>query len=233
MAETVPGLVALIRHGDYRQLPDTPSAHQPFALTARGESQATACGDAIAGLLQRHGWSLAPVIDASVLLRAWQTASLIAERLRDLGLGAPCVEAFEALTERGLGIAGNLSLQQIAAVVEQDPRIAPLPPDWKADSRFRLPLPGAESLLDTGRRVAAHLLERFPVTPSDRPVLKLFVGHGAAFRHAAYHLGALKSDELSRLSMHHAEPVVFQVHDGAWTRIAGHWKRRPGDDAPD
>ena len=33
-------IAALIRHGDYRQLPDTPSAHQPFPLTDLGEHQA-------------------------------------------------------------------------------------------------------------------------------------------------------------------------------------------------
>ena len=31
---------ALIRHGEYAQLPDTPSAHQPFALTDKGRAQA-------------------------------------------------------------------------------------------------------------------------------------------------------------------------------------------------
>ena len=35
------GLIAVfIRHGDYQQLPDTPSAHQPFPLTQAGEKQA-------------------------------------------------------------------------------------------------------------------------------------------------------------------------------------------------
>ena len=33
-------IVALIRHGDYAQLPDTPSAHQPFGLTEKGCKQA-------------------------------------------------------------------------------------------------------------------------------------------------------------------------------------------------
>ena len=33
-------IAALIRHGDYRKLPDTPSAHQPFPLNAEGEAQA-------------------------------------------------------------------------------------------------------------------------------------------------------------------------------------------------
>jgi len=233
MADVGPTFVALIRHGDYLQLPDTPSAHQPFGLTATGQLQARACADTIAEWLHRHGASLAPVIDASVLLRAWQTATLIADRLAQLGLTAPRVEAFDALTERSLGIAGNLSLQQITAAIEQDPRAGPLPPGWKADSHFRLPLPGAESLLDAGHRVATHLCERLPTASSDRPPLKLFVGHGAAFRHAAYHLNALAIADLARLSMYHAEPVVFRVHDGAWTRIAGSWKTRSEDQAPD
>ena len=37
----MPRLVAaLLRHAEYRQLPDTPSAHQPFPLTDKGRQQA-------------------------------------------------------------------------------------------------------------------------------------------------------------------------------------------------
>ncbi len=63
--------------------------------------------------------------------------------------------------------------------------------------------------------------------------MKLFVGHGAAFRHAAYDLGLLAFDDLARLSMYHAEPIVFRAEGGQWQRIEGGWKVRTREAAPD
>lgn len=226
-------LFALIRHGDYHQLVDTPSAHQPFPLTAQGRRQAAACAEQIAELLRSRQWQLAPVIDSSNLLRAWQTASLIADHLRTLGAARPAVEGFDALAERSLGIAGNLTLAQVADVVGLDPRTDPMPPDWKSNSRYRLPVMGAESLIDAGRRVARHIAKRLIADEADQPALKLFVGHGAAFRHAAYDLGLLAFDDLARLSMYHAEPIVFRAEGGQWQRIEGGWKVRTREAAPD
>ncbi len=83
--------------------------------------------------------------------------------------------------------------------------------------------------MDSGKRVAEHLLN----TMSDlqktikQPTLKLFVGHGAAFRHAAYHLGILKFEQIAQLSMYHGQPVFIELlEDGSWTHISGAWKIR-------
>ena len=57
--------------------------------------------------------------------------------------------------------------------------------------------------------------------------LKLFVGHGAAFRHAAYRLGVLRFEDITRLSMYHARPVYLELlTDGGWQQVAGDWKVR-------
>ncbi len=104
---------ALIRHGDYHQLRDAPSAHQPFPLNEDGEAQAR---DAVSGLrrdVTAHGWTLHPVIDSSRLLRAWQTAGIIAAGLEPLQSEAPVVESFDELAERGVGSAANLTTYQI------------------------------------------------------------------------------------------------------------------------
>lgn len=236
MPDDAPVIAALIRHGDFRQLPNTPSAHQPFQLTATGCEQADACADLLLSAIQRNRWRLCPVVDSSNLLRAWQTASIIKTRLGAHGLPDIEVAGFDQLAERGLGVAGNLNLSQIAEVVAADPRCAALPPDWKANSRFRLPLAGAESLLQAGERVAGHLQARTQGldTADAAGILKLFVGHGAALRHAAYHLGLLAFDDLARLSMHHAQPIFFAVDNGTWRHFGGAWKpRRTGAESPD
>lgn len=44
-------IAALIRHAEYQQLPDTPSAHQPFALTTTGEQQERAAARWLAATL--------------------------------------------------------------------------------------------------------------------------------------------------------------------------------------
>jgi broad specificity phosphatase PhoE len=229
-------IAGLIRHGDYQQLANTPSAHQPFPLNERGRAQAREAVLRLREDLRREGWALHPCLDSSCLQRAWQTACLIVEGLRK---GLPeaggeavlelSVESHAALAERGLGSAANLTLTQIEEVLLDDQRFQPPPRDWKANSHYRLPLQGAESLLEAGARVAAHLRERMGQLPrrADRDTLKLFVGHGAAFRHAAFHLGVLAFDEIARVSMYHARPVYLEwLPDGSWRHLSGAWKPR-------
>lgn len=225
-------IAALIRHGDYAQLPDTPSAHQPFPLTAQGEQQARAAANRLRDEIGRQGWELAPCIDSSCMLRAWQTARIIGDRLADLCTAGIDVAVFDALAERGLGSAANLTVTQIEEVICRDPRFPDVPPGWKADSHYRLPLQGAESLLEAGERVAAHLRQRLAAMPAATEVhwLKLFVGHGAAMRHAAWRLGVLEFKHIAQLSMYHARPVFLEyLPNGGWRHIGGDWKVRAQD----
>lgn len=222
-------IAALIRHADYQQLADTPSAHQPFPLTRAGEVQARDAATVLAQMADEHGWTLSPAIDSSQLLRAWQTASIIADGLADHLTQAAQLRGFDELAERGLGSANNLTIQQIERVIRVDPRFDALPADWKSNSRFRLPLQGAESLLQAGERVATHLNRRMDALAQDAEVdtLKLFVGHGAAFRHAAFALGVLNYEQIAQLSMHHARPVCLEyLPGGQWRHVAGDWKLR-------
>lgn len=73
---------ALIRHGHCRQLPDVPSAHQPFPLSPLGAQQARRAAAAIRAAQDRFDAVPADVIDSSSLLRTWQTAELIRQYLR-------------------------------------------------------------------------------------------------------------------------------------------------------
>jgi broad specificity phosphatase PhoE len=226
-------IAALIRHGDYQQLPDTPSAHQPFALNARGQQQAREGAERVREALRRHHWRLHPVIDSSQMLRAWQTAKITAQSLADTVDETLTVESFDALAERGLGCAANLSIACIEKILREDPRYPPPPVGWKADSHCRLPLQGAESLLEAGARVAAHLRARMQAlrdTAPQQDCLKLFVGHGAAMRHAAYHLGVIDFARIASLSMYHAQPIFLECHaNGRWGHIDGDWKIRSTD----
>jgi len=225
-------IAALVRHGDYHQLADVPSAQQPFALTDEGREQALKGAAELMEVITAQGWSMCPDIDSSNMLRAWQTAQIVAE-----ACGAKSVACFDALAERGLGCAANLTLAQIENILHDDPRYPPPPPEWKADSHYRLPLQGAESLLEAGRRVADHIerCKQDLAAADGRGKVKVLVGHGAAFRYAAFHLGALQLERVAAISMYHARPVFLQAGaDGRWRHIAGEWKlRAKGTDARD
>ena len=226
-------IAALMRHGDYHQLPKTPSALQPFPLTQAGTQQAERAVGLLRGVLEMFGWSLHPVVDSSRLLRGWQTAELVCRGLEQQGSEPLEIEQFDALAERSLGSGNNLSRRQIEAAIQADPRFDPLPHDWKANSHFRLPLQGAESLMQAGQRVAAHLDARLATLEHEvaRDTVKLFVGHGAAFRHAAHQLGVLDFEEIAKLSMYHCRPVFLEREfAGAWTHLTGDWKVRSANE---
>jgi 2,3-bisphosphoglycerate-dependent phosphoglycerate mutase len=213
-----------------------PSAHLPYPLTAAGEEQARQGASEIDAMARERGLKVHSVLDSSRMLRAWQTATAIARTLETLSAVRDArVEEFDALAERGVGAAANLTMDEIDAIVEEDPRYGPLPHDWKLQSDFRLPLQGAESLLDAGERTARHISNRLDgaAHPSDPALLKVFVGHGGAFRYAAVHLGVLGPAEARQLSMHHCRPVLIErVGADRWQHIGGHWKVRKPAEAP-
>ena len=221
-----------IRHGDYHQLPDTPSAHQPFALNDEGRKQALACIPLLNSMLQENHWQLHPVIHSSNLLRGWQTAMILAEEMSEIEK----VQGFDELAERGLGSVANLSVSQIEKILDEDPRFDSPPPDWKSNSHYCLPLQGAESLMMAGERIAAHVQHSIESLETDtgKTVALLFVGHGAAFRHAAHKLGVLEFEEIKKLSMYHATPVALQKQaDGSYRHVGGEWKLRDAQEKLD
>ena len=225
-------IVAFVRHGAYQQPPDVPSAHLPYPLTSDGRKQAVDAAERLIKTAFDEGWQIHPVIDSSRQLRGWQTASIIASNLKGAG-SEVAVESFEQLAERCLGSAANLTVKQIESVVAADPRFDPLPAGWKSDSYFRIPLQGAESLMQAGERVMQHVTGRADSLAQEisADTLKVFVGHGAAFRHAAVHMGLMSAEQAVALSMYHCTPLYFErlndPHDNKqWRHIAGEWKVR-------
>lgn len=223
---------ALIRHGAYHQREDTPSALQPWPLTDEGKAQARALGVELAALIEEQGLALSPVIHSSRQLRAFETASIAADVLAAHGHDTR-IEETSALSERALGSAANLTMDEIEAALTADPRFEVPPPDWKADSDYRLPLDGAESMMMAGDRVAQFL--RSAMADKAAGTLTLFFGHGASFRHAAHLLGVLERAEIQHVSMYHARPLQIRHNpDGTWAHSGGAWKiRPPRDQTPD
>jgi 2,3-bisphosphoglycerate-dependent phosphoglycerate mutase len=130
----------------------------------------------------------------------------------------------------------NLSIQQIERLIIEDPRYQEPPQDWKSNSHYCLPFQGAESLMQAGARVAQHLKQQMDTlrAAAEIDTVKLFVGHGAAFRHAAHHLGILQFEQLAQLSMHYAQPVLIEyLDDRNWRHIGGGWKVRSTDNGLD
>lgn len=222
-------IAAFLRHGDYFQLDNVPSALQPFSLTPEGEQQARQAANVIQTLCKKNQWQVYPDIDSSTLLRAWQTADLLKAQLQIDASIKSHIESFDALCERSVGSVANLTTLQIESILEQDPRFEPPPSNWKSDSHYSLPFQGAESLLQSGQRVADHIISRLKMIQSDldKTTVKIFVGHGASFRHAAYHLGILTFEQIAQLSMYHAQPLFFEYQlDQTLKHIEGEWKIR-------
>lgn len=235
-SEAIQGSVfALVRHGEYEQPPGVPSAHLPHPLTAKGRAQAQATATALAEFARCHELSLVRV-DCSRMLRAWQSATLIAEALRQ----PPPLEV-EALAERSLGAVANLSVKRIEAIIDSDPRFAVPPTNWKRDPDYRVPFQGAETLMEAGSRLACYLQDSADRLRTKRGLV-VCVGHGGSFRHAAHQLGVLSRDQVARVSMHHGQPVYLEHRARAdelqrieyrWTHVAGKWKARTTDPSID
>lgn len=222
-------IAALMRHGAYHQPAGVLSAHLPYPLTAQGAEDARLAAGALLREATAHGWQLDPVIDSSSLLRAWETAESVAREIGEATGSLPRVESFDALAERSVGSAANLTESDIEKIVACDPRREKLPPNWKRDSAFRLPFPGAESLIEAGERVARHLKSRmsFLAEAGNQRTLKLFVGHGGAFRHAAVALGVMTADEARARTMTYGGIVYLEaIPHGRWRHVAGAWKMR-------
>lgn len=224
-------LIALIRHGDYEQLAKTPSALQPYPLTDEGAEEVRQQARRFRNWLEQQDIRPSAEVHCSTLLRAWQTAQLYMEELADLFSSTPELHSFPGLCERRVGSVANLSTGEIERILELDPRFEPAPKGWKSDSHYRLPLEGAESLMDAGARVAGHL--RLYAAAPERG-LQLVFGHGAAFRHAAHHLNVIEFDDIKRLSMYHGHPVVLQQDPlTGWSHHSGEWKIRQKSERPD
>lgn len=225
--------LTFVRHGEYQQKAKTPSASQPFELTEHGKIQSRQSAQQIYAFVEQHQLKVKSAIFSSNLLRAWQTAKIIRDELKD-NHHACHIESTAQLNERSVGAVANLSIEEIEAVLETDPRFERPSFDWKSDTYYCLPFDGAESLMQSGERVANFIRKTFVEVKqmSSKDTLVIMVGHGASFRHAAHLLGVLEFDEIAKYSMYHSDPIFFEMtpclnlHTQCFKKVAGDWKIR-------
>ena len=228
-------IAAFLRHGDYKQLKNIPSALQPFALTTDGQQQAETGAEMIHDYCQENAVTIHPVVNCSTSLRAWQTALEIKIKAEAGTSQTLYLESHDNLCERSVGSVANLTIEQIETLLQDDPRFELPPKNWKSDSYYCLPFSGAESLISAGQRVAKHIQHNLSQLKPQihQDTLKIFVGHGASFRHAVHHLNLLKFEQIAQLSMFHAQPVFLEyLEDQSFQHIAGKWKIRNKKETP-
>jgi len=225
-------IAAFVRHGHFERPDDVASAHSLLPLSPKGAEQARRAIDPILDFCEEFDLSLDSRIECSQLLRAWQTAKRIAESL-EVRLGRRFdVLQRDDLIERGLGSCANLTFARIRELIAADPRLGPLPANWRRIPEFRLPVQGAESLMQAGARAAARVSASIDSIPAEdaRDVMRVFVAHSGCLRHAAVQLGAIDVRTVPGLSMDFAQTVLIEkLPNGDWVHIAGQFKKQiPG-----
>jgi 2,3-bisphosphoglycerate-dependent phosphoglycerate mutase len=121
-----------------------------------------------------------------------------------------------------------MTFERIQEMLAADPRLGPLPDGWRRMPEFRLPVQGAESLMQAGARVAARVATSIDSIPDEDPrdVVRLFVAHSGCLRHAAVALGAIDVRTVPELSMDFAQTVMIEkLPNGEWVHIGGQFRK--------
>lgn len=220
-----------LRHSIYDQPKLVPSALLPHPITTAGIDQAKSGAQKIIAYFKTAPELLPKQIETSSLLRAFQTAQIIADEINSAyDLDIELVEN-DNLVERKMGSMANLTVNEIENILSKDPRYTSPPKGWKSSREYKLPYIGCESLSDAGKRVAKVI--QTPPNPTGikhNSKYRIIVGHGASFRHACYELGILQESDIAKLSMYYAEPLFFTFDNNSWKHIAGNWKIRSTQD---
>ena len=222
-------IAGLVRHGHFERPDGVASAHSLFPLSELGRDQARQAADPILEYCEELGLELDPRIESSQLLRAWETANLIAKALSERTGQRFHVQQRDEMIERGLGSAANLTFDKIQAMLAADPRLGALPRGWRRMPEFRLPVQGAESLMQAGARTAARIATSLNSIPANdsRDLMRLFVAHSGCLRHAAVVLGAIDVRVVPGLSMDFAQSILIEkLSGGDWVHIAGQFRKQ-------
>lgn len=221
-----------LRHAEYKQPKNVPSALLPHPLTAEGEKQAVHGAEKLIAFFKNNESKIPPYIECSSSLRAYETAKILVTEIKKHFSKHLKIRQTDALTERRLGPMANLTVDEIETVLNKDDRYENPPKGWKSSRNYKLPYIGCESLKEAGFRVAEHI-KKAPGYDSEQKkgsLFRIIVGHGASFRHAAAELAILQEEDIPKLSMFYAEPLFFNCNNGQWKHIGGNWKVRGGNE---
>jgi bisphosphoglycerate-dependent phosphoglycerate mutase len=227
-------IIAILRHADYNQPANVPSALLPYSLTVLGQRQAADATILLNEFITARNIKCHPQIDTSKMLRAWQTAHIIKITLGPILQQKFFLDEFSELAERSVGAMANLTVNEITNIMLLDPRYEKPPKNWKSLSNYCLPYQDAESLIDAGSRVASYLNTTFNKMAAEGDNrLKIIVGHGASIRHAVMHLGLLSPDSVGNVSMYHATPIFLTKKSNQWRHLDGNFKPRKTENSSD
>lgn len=182
---------------------------------------------------EAHKLKIHSTVHSSNLLRAWQTAKIIKENINNHF----DIETSSLLNERSVGAVANLTVTEIEELLKEDPRYECSDFNWKSDSYYCLPFDRAESLMQSGERLATLINKEFVSLRKSfkQNTLMIIVGHGASFRHAAYLLGIIEFEDIAKYLMYHAAPLFFEYTeaknqpDRSFVKIHGGLKVRAVD----
>ncbi len=225
-------VAAFVRHGHFDRPEGTASAHSLYPLSAEGRGQAERAAGPVLEMCQDLALEMDARIEASQLLRAWETANLLGQALTErmaerTGQRFHVIQRDE-LIERGLGSAANMTFERIHELLAADPRLGALPDGWRRMPEFRLPVQGAESLMQAGARVAARVATSMDSIPDEDPrdLVRIFVAHSGCLRHAMVVLGALDVRTVPGLSMDFAQTIMVEkLPNGDWVHVGGQFRK--------
>ena len=172
------------------------SGHHDVPLTGLGVSQARQAGIALISLLR--GTKLDAAL-SSDLQRAKHTAELA---LEEAGLSIQLV-CEPALRERHLGRWQGESIDKLKQSGERD-----ILHTWTGQA------PGGESLQQVATR-AVNLLASLPNHSTT-----LLVGHGGLIRALLGLIDGTDTEDIGKLNIPNAQPIVREIPDGRWSEIA-------------
>lgn len=222
--------IAFIRHGAYHQPAEVPSALLPHPLTKEGINHAKEGALELLRCLQSANLEIFETLYCSTSLRAYQTAEILLSELENKTKKKFTLQQSEDLCERSVGAMANLTISEIEKIMEKDSRYEVPQKGWKSRPEFKLPYKGAESLIEAGVRVGSFVKDRISSLKTRK--LIIFVGHGAAFRFAAYHLGHWDIKTASAHSMYHGRPVLLKYENQKLVHNLGEWKKRKSTEVP-
>ena len=128
-----------LRHSVYEQPAAVPSALLPHPITAEGVKQAKMAASKIIQFFKNDESQLPRTIESSSLLRAYQTASVLAEEVYNLMRIELKIVQTDELVERKMGAMANLTVQEIEAIMARDLRYEKPPQGWKSSRDYKLP----------------------------------------------------------------------------------------------